>query len=62
LRRDAGVAQGEFERSEALFVLPHTFGEEDFLGDHILAQFVSSNKFRIDPRRENLTQRLMKIV
>jgi hypothetical protein len=39
LRRDACVTQGELERSEALFVFPHTFGEEDLLGDHVLAQF-----------------------
>jgi hypothetical protein len=39
LRRDAGVAQGEFERGEALPMFSHAFGEKDLLGDHVLAQF-----------------------
>jgi hypothetical protein len=40
LRGDAGVAQGEFERGEALPMFPHAFGKEDLLGDHVLAQFI----------------------
>src|SRR5208283_2395922 len=39
LRGDAGVAQSEFERGETLPMFSHTFGEEDFLGNHVLAQF-----------------------
>src|SRR5208282_4041996 len=60
LRGDAGVTQGELERGEALPVFPHTFGEEDLLGDHVLAQFgflqeFSSCKLSLN-RRANLTQ------
>ncbi len=40
LRCDARIAQSEFERGEALPMFPHTFGEEDLLGDHVLAQFI----------------------
>jgi hypothetical protein len=39
LRGDAGVAQREFEGSEALAVLTDAFGEKDPLRDHVFAQF-----------------------
>jgi hypothetical protein len=48
LRGNAGVAEGELKRSEALAMFPHTFGEEDFLGDHVLAQFSFLQKIRIE--------------
>jgi hypothetical protein len=40
LSGDAGVAEGKLERSQALAMFPHTLGEEYFLRDHVLAQFI----------------------
>lgn len=40
LSSDPGVAQREFERSEALAMFAHAFGKEDPLRDHVFAQFI----------------------
>jgi hypothetical protein len=50
LSGDAGVAQGELERGEPLPMFPHPFGEEDLLGDHVLAQFSSSRNFELSEK------------
>jgi hypothetical protein len=52
LRRNTSIAQGELEGGEALLVLPHTFSEEDFLGDHVLAQFSSLQEILSWPDRQ----------
>src|SRR5277367_3695531 len=40
LRRDAGVAEGQFKGGEAFLVFAYTFGKEQPLRDHAFSQFL----------------------
>jgi hypothetical protein len=63
LCRNACIAQGKLEGSQTLAMLSYTFGEEDPLWDHVLAQFICLQKMSVFcSERKNLTQQFVNIV
>src|SRR4029077_3172573 len=55
LSSDASVPQGEFEGSETFPMFTDPLGEENPLGDHVLAQFICLQKFARVGENANLT-------